>query len=76
MELGAGRAMREDLIDLSVGIVLNKKRGDIIKKGDIIAYVHGNDELKSQKAVEDVLKNYNVSQDHENNIPLIYSVVR
>jgi pyrimidine-nucleoside phosphorylase len=76
MELGAGRAMKEDLIDLSVGIVLNKKRGDIIKKGDIIAYVHGNDELKSQKAVEDVLKNYNVSQDHENNIPLIYSVVR
>ena len=76
MELGAGRAMKEDLIDLSVGIVLNKKRGDIIKKGDIIAYVHGNDELKSQKAVADVLKNYNVSQDHENNIPLIYSVVR
>jgi pyrimidine-nucleoside phosphorylase len=76
MELGAGRAMKEDLIDLSVGIVLNKKRGDIIKNGDIIAYVHGNDELKSQKAVADVLKNYNVSQDHENNIPLIYSVVR
>ena len=32
MELGAGRATKESEIDLAVGIVLNKKRGD---KGSI-----------------------------------------
>ena len=31
MMLGAGRQTKEDEIDLSVGIVLNKKVGDVVK---------------------------------------------
>lgn len=37
---GAGRATKEDTIDLGAGIYLNKKTGDFVKKGDIIAQVH------------------------------------
>lgn len=34
MHLGAGRATKEDLIDMSAGILLNKKVGDYVKVGD------------------------------------------
>ena len=44
MELGAGRATKDSIIDLTVGIVLNKKRGDKVNKGDVIAYIHSNKE--------------------------------
>jgi pyrimidine-nucleoside phosphorylase len=37
MRLGAGRATKEDVIDHAVGIVLHKKTGDTVKKGEAIA---------------------------------------
>ena len=40
--LGAGRMTKEDVIDLSVGIVLNKKIGDPVEAGEPIAYIHAN----------------------------------
>jgi pyrimidine-nucleoside phosphorylase len=43
MVLGAGRATKESVIDLSVGIVLHKKVGDFVKKGEAIATVYSND---------------------------------
>lgn len=76
MELGAGRVTKESVIDLAVGIVLNKKRADKVKNGDVIAYVHANDEEKGKKAVEDILKNYTIADKYEENIPLIYDVVK
>lgn len=76
MELGAGRATKESIIDLAVGIVLNKKRGDKVQKGDSIAYVHTNDEQKGKKAVEDILNNYVIDTKYENNIPLVYDIVK
>ena len=42
MELGAGRKTKEDEIDYSAGIMLNKKTGDKIAVGDIIATLHTN----------------------------------
>ena len=48
MELGAGRATKESKIDLAVGIVLNKKRGDKVNKGDVLAYIHSNSEDKNK----------------------------
>lgn len=75
MELGAGRATKESIIDLAVGIVLTKKRGDKVEAGDIIAYVHANNMEKGNKAVEGILENYEVSGSVDN-IPLIYDIVR
>ena len=42
MQLGAGRAKKEDDIDPDVGIVLNKKVGDFVESGDVLAYVYNN----------------------------------
>jgi len=44
--LGAGRIKKDDDIDVSVGFVFKKKNGDIVEKGDILGYIHGNDEDK------------------------------
>ncbi|MDE7044760.1 MAG: pyrimidine-nucleoside phosphorylase, partial [Acetatifactor sp.] len=38
--LGGGRETKESGIDLSVGIVLQKKAGDFVKKGDTLAVIH------------------------------------
>jgi pyrimidine-nucleoside phosphorylase len=76
MELGAGRATKESIIDLSVGIVLNKKRGDKVAKGDVLAHIYSNDEEKGYKAGKDLLQNYVISNTYENKIPLIYDIIR
>ena len=44
MLLGAGRATKEDRIDLAVGIVLTKKIGDLVQKGEPLAIIHSNTE--------------------------------
>lgn len=44
MILGAGRATKESEIDLAVGLVLHKKVGDFVKKGEAIATVYSNTE--------------------------------
>ncbi|WP_027632160.1 pyrimidine-nucleoside phosphorylase [Clostridium hydrogeniformans] len=75
MELGAGRATKESVIDLSVGIMLNKKRGDKVSKGDIIAYIHSNDETNINKAKENIIKSYVINKNYTDNIPLIYGIV-
>ena len=40
MILGGGRAAKDDVIDLSVGVVLSKKIGDEVSKGDVIARIY------------------------------------
>ncbi len=40
--LGAGRERKEDKIDHSAGIILQKKTGDYVRKGDVIAFLHTN----------------------------------
>ena len=48
--LGAGRIKKEDEIDHSVGIILNKKIGDNLNKGEILATIYANDEKKANIA--------------------------
>ena len=56
--LGGGRTRKEDKIDSSVGIILNKKIGDNVTPKDIVAYIHANDEEKGRKAVEKLKEIY------------------
>ena len=44
MKLGAGRETMQDQIDMSAGIVLSKKVGDKVKKGDVLATCYTNKE--------------------------------
>lgn len=56
MMLGAGRQTKEDDIDLSVGIVLNKKVGDKVKAGESLLTIHSN-----REQVDDVIEKLNAS---------------
>lgn len=51
MLLGAGRETKDSEIDLSVGIVLNKKVGDHVEKGESLATIHSN-----REDIEDIKK--------------------
>jgi len=44
MKLGAGRETMDDVIDMSAGVMLEKKVGDEVKKGDVLCYCHTNKE--------------------------------
>ncbi|PTU86299.1 pyrimidine-nucleoside phosphorylase [Staphylococcus pasteuri] len=73
MMLGAGRQTKEDVIDLSVGIVLNKKVGDKVKAGESILTIHSNKEN-----VDDIFDKLNESIriDSESHTPtLIHKII-
>ncbi|XFA99314.1 pyrimidine-nucleoside phosphorylase [Candidatus Izemoplasma sp. B36] len=48
MKLGGGRETKEDDIDPNVGIVLTKKVGDYVKKGDVLLDIYRNTELTKE----------------------------
>ena len=50
LELGAGRETKESSIDYAAGIMLNKKTGDKVEKGEVIATLYTNKEDKIKTA--------------------------
>lgn len=75
MILGAGRETKEDELDLSAGIVLQKKVGDYVNKGDVLAYMHYNKEEKFEQAKERFINAYEIVDDKTQPKKLIYGVV-
>ena len=49
--LGAGRMKKEDNIQKEVGFVLHKKVRDIVKKGEVLGYVHANEKDKANEVI-------------------------
>ena len=64
--LGAGRIKKEDKIDYTCGIVLNKKVGDYVKKGEILAYIHSNDKDKLKYVKDKFIKICKLTSVKEN----------
>lgn len=58
--LGGGRLRKEDTVDPAVGIVLHKKVGDGVRKGEALCTVHYNDEAKFDEASRMLLDAYSV----------------
>ncbi len=61
--LGAGRETKNDAIDMSAGIILAKKTGDKINKGDIIATLYSNNEGSFSSAEERFLDAITISSE-------------
>ena len=51
---------KEDSIDNSVGVVLVKKTGDIVKTGEILAYIHANNEQNGENQVKKLRSIYEI----------------
>ena len=73
--LGGGRETKESEIDLTVGVVLNKKRGDEVKAGDVLATVHANDREKLEQAKRRLLEAYTITEEKKENIALIKTII-
>ncbi|MBW3701040.1 pyrimidine-nucleoside phosphorylase [Bacillus aerophilus] len=73
MILGAGRATKEDDIDLSVGIMLNKKVGDRVEKGESLVTLHANREDVAN-VMEKIYDNIRIA-DHADAPTLIHTVI-
>lgn len=58
---GAGRATKEDSIDMTAGIYLNKKTGDAVEKGQVLATVHGMDKAKVKAGAAELQEAYAIS---------------
>lgn len=52
MRLGAGRAIKSDDLDYETGIVFEKKVGDSVQKGEIVAKVYTNGKISSELVTE------------------------
>ena len=52
MRLGAGRAVKSDPLDYETGIVFDKKVGEPVQKGEIVAKVYTNEKISPQLVTE------------------------
>lgn len=73
--LGGGRETKEDTIDYSVGIVLTKKTGDYVRKGETLCYIHSNDTRKTDEAAKRLTAAYEISDKKPILNHLIYGFV-
>ena len=73
--LGGGRETKESAIDLSVGIIIMKKRGDYVSKDTPIAEIHANDRTKLLLAKERLLKAYTIKSEIPQKVPFIKGVI-
>ena len=72
-KLGAGRLSKDDIIDLTVGIILKHKVGDYIKKGDVLATVLYNEK---QIAEEELLSCFTFTKEKIEKPKLIIDIIK
>jgi len=75
MILGAGRQKKEDNIDLSAGILLHKKIGDIVAKDDVIAEIHWNNHNVIEEAQDMIQDAYRMRKEKQKKTKLIKALV-
>lgn len=71
MTLGGGRETKESAIDLSVGIILEKKNGDAVSDGEVLATIYGNDDAKMQAAYEKIVHAYEIAKEPAAFVPVV-----
>ena len=74
--LGAGRSKKEDEIDDSAGILVCKKTGDAVKKGEILATLYTNDAAAVEPAAKRYLDALTVGPKAPEKTDLIFDIIR
>ncbi len=73
--LGGGRETKDSMIDLSVGLKIQKKLGDYVSKGDALATLYANDPKKLQEGKERLQKAYTITKEKPEPIKHVYAIV-
>ena len=76
VDLGGGRKTKDDKIDHTAGIILIKKTGDKVEKGEVIAKLYTNKENAVPVAEKDFLCSIEITNKKPAEQKLIYEVVR
>lgn len=74
--LGAGREKKTDSIDYSVGIYLNKKSCEPVKKGDVLYTIYSNDPEKTKIAQRYCDEAFSINENKPSHNNMIYKIVR
>lgn len=74
--LGAGRVNKGDSIDYTAGIILRKKTGDCVRKGEVLAELFSNNKAAFAESEKLFVSAFEFSKDKPALIPLIYKVIR
>ncbi|TYB95683.1 MAG: thymidine phosphorylase [Kosmotoga sp.] len=74
MLLGAGRVRKEDNIDPSVGIVVEKKIGDYVEKGDSLAAIYFNNKEKYSEPAKLMEDSFEITEGYVEKQQLIYKI--
>lgn len=74
--LGAGRVKKEDIIDYSVGVILNKKVADKVSKGDILGYIHSNSKEKFEEAERKLEQIIKINENKIEKEPTIFVICK
>jgi pyrimidine-nucleoside phosphorylase len=72
MELGAGRATKEDVINPAVGLVLNKKVGQHVERNDSLVSIHHDQPLTS-KWLDELYSSFEITREPAKRQALIYA---
>ncbi|MCJ7512419.1 MAG: thymidine phosphorylase [Anaerolineales bacterium] len=75
VDLGAGRQVKGEAIDHSVGIVVHRKVGDPVTAGEPLFTVHANDPARRDAALRRVLEAYSFSRRAVQPLPHLYGKV-
>lgn len=75
MQLGAGRATKEDIINPAVGIVLQKKIGDYVDEGEVLAYIHTDFDLKPEW-IEHFYETFYIQDQPVEKVSLIEEIIQ
>lgn len=73
--LGAGRETIDSILDLSVGIVLNKKVDDLVEIGETLAFVHSNDLEKYENIENMLLNSFEIGKKNKEKKTLIFKEI-
>lgn len=73
--LGAGREVKDDPIDMTAGIQFNKKTGDVVKQGDIVAIAYSSSKEKLQKGVQKISNIYDIVDKRPQVVPEIIGYI-
>jgi pyrimidine-nucleoside phosphorylase len=75
IELGCGRKKVSDKIDYLAGIILNKKSGNRVEKGDILYTLFAEDEAKILHAEKHLNKAFDITNKASENRKLILDII-
>ncbi|MGT2846335.1 pyrimidine-nucleoside phosphorylase [Streptococcus massiliensis] len=64
MRLGAGRAVKSDVLDFETGIVFEKKVGEKVTAGQVLSKIYANQKI-SQELVTEFKKNVKISNERK-----------